>query len=155
LKFLDSIRIKRPGQLAKCLLLHHDNARSHTAQATEKIIQELQWELLLENPPYNPDLAPSDFHLFGRLKNHLGGKSFADDEEIETEVGKWLTQHSDNFYAAGFDALVKQWNKRFNVGGGYVEKQMFSFQVRISHVLHVILICDLFTDCSECVCRTT
>jgi histone-lysine N-methyltransferase SETMAR len=47
-------------------------------------IDEIQWELL-EHPPYSPDLAPSDFHLFGPLKKHLGGKSFAD-EEVETEV---------------------------------------------------------------------
>jgi hypothetical protein len=26
------------------------------------------------------------------------------------------------FYAAGFDALVKHWNKCINVGGGYVGK---------------------------------
>jgi hypothetical protein len=48
-------------------LLHHDNARPHTAQATQKRIQELQWELL-EHLPYNPDLAYSDFHLLGPLK---------------------------------------------------------------------------------------
>jgi hypothetical protein len=28
----------------------------------------------------------------------------------------------NNFYAAGFDALVKRWDKNTNVGGGYVEK---------------------------------
>jgi hypothetical protein len=33
-----------------------------------------------------------------------------------------------------------------NVGGGYVEKLMFLFYVRISHVLRFISICDLFTD---------
>jgi hypothetical protein len=27
-----------------------------------------------------------------------------------------------DFYAAGFDALVKRWEKRIIVGGGYVEK---------------------------------
>jgi hypothetical protein len=26
------------------------------------------------------------------------------------------------FYVAGFDALVKQWDKCINAGGGYVEK---------------------------------
>jgi histone-lysine N-methyltransferase SETMAR len=52
-------------------------------------MQELQRELL-ENPPYRPDLAPSDFHLFGMLKIHVCGKRFADDEEVETEVRKWL-----------------------------------------------------------------
>jgi hypothetical protein len=32
-------------------------------------IQELQWEFL-ENLPYSPDFAPSDFHLFGLLKKN-------------------------------------------------------------------------------------
>jgi len=26
------------------------------------------------NPPYSPDLAPNDFHLFLHLKKHLAGK---------------------------------------------------------------------------------
>jgi hypothetical protein len=30
-----------------------------------------------------------------------------------------------NFYVRDFDALVKRWDKCINVGGGYVEKQMF------------------------------
>jgi histone-lysine N-methyltransferase SETMAR len=68
-------------------LLHHDKPRPHTARAAQERIQELQWELL-EHPPYSLDLASSDFHLFGLLKNHLGGKRFADDEEVETEVRK-------------------------------------------------------------------
>jgi hypothetical protein len=34
------------------------------------------------------------------------GKRFADDEEVKTELRKWLRQQSKYFYAAGFDALV-------------------------------------------------
>jgi hypothetical protein len=67
-------------------------------------------------------LAPSGFHLFGLLKNHLGGRRFADDEEVETEVRKWLKQQSKGFHAAGFDALVKRWDMFINVGGGYAQK---------------------------------
>jgi hypothetical protein len=37
-------------------------------------------------------------------------------------VQKWLRQQSKDFYAAGFDTLVKQWDKYIDVGGGYVEK---------------------------------
>jgi histone-lysine N-methyltransferase SETMAR len=81
----DAIRRKRPGQLARGVLLHHDNARPHTARATQEIIQELQRELL-EHPPYSPDLVPSDFHLFGPLRYHLCCKRFADDEEAEMEA---------------------------------------------------------------------
>jgi hypothetical protein len=53
------------------------------------------------------------------------GRYFADDLEVKTEVRKWLRQRSKDFYAAGFDALVKRWDKCINVGGGYVEKLMF------------------------------
>jgi hypothetical protein len=63
-------------------------------------------------------LASNDFHLFGPLKNYLGGKHIADDEEVEMEVAETTVK---NFCAAGFDALVKQWNMCI-VGGGYVEK---------------------------------
>jgi hypothetical protein len=42
------------------------------------------------------------------LRNcHLDGKHFTDDEEVETEVRKWLRQQSKDFTAGGFDALVK------------------------------------------------
>jgi hypothetical protein len=57
---------------------------------------------------------------------YLGDKCFADDEEVETEVRKWLRQKPKDSYAAGFDALVKRWAKCISVGGGYVEKYMFS-----------------------------
>jgi hypothetical protein len=48
--------------------------------------------------------------------------AFTDDEEVETEVRKWLRQQSKDFYGAGFDALVKRGNKCINFGGEYVEK---------------------------------
>jgi histone-lysine N-methyltransferase SETMAR len=93
LKLRDAIHRKRPGQLARGVLLHHDNARPHTTRATQERIQELQWELLE--------------HLFGLLKNYLGGKHFADNEEAEMKVLTWLRQQSEGFHGAGSDALVK------------------------------------------------
>jgi hypothetical protein len=50
------------------------------------------------------------------------GSHLTDDEEVEMEMRKWMRQQSKDFYAAGFDAVVKRWDKFFNVGGGYVEK---------------------------------
>jgi hypothetical protein len=43
-------------------------------------------------------------------------------KRFETEVRKLLRQQSEDFYAAGFDALVKRWDKCISVGGGFVEK---------------------------------
>jgi hypothetical protein len=41
---------------------------------------------------------------------------------IPYQVPKWLRQQPKDFCAAGYDALVKRWNKCINVGVGYVEK---------------------------------
>ncbi|GFO10802.1 transposase [Plakobranchus ocellatus] len=38
-------------------------------------LQRHGWEIL-PHPAHSPDLAPSDFHLFGPLKRHLGGMAF-------------------------------------------------------------------------------
>ena len=35
----------------------------------------------IDHPPYSPDLALSDFHLYRYLKELLGGKRFATDDE--------------------------------------------------------------------------
>jgi hypothetical protein len=71
---------------------------------------------------YSTDLAPSDFHLFGPLKNHRGAKRFTDGEDVEMEVRKWLRQQSKVFYVAGFYSPVKRWDKCINFRGGYFEK---------------------------------
>jgi hypothetical protein len=58
-------------------------------------------------------------------------KDVRNSQIIPDQVRKWLEK---DFYAAVFDALVKRWDKCVNVGGRYVEKYMFFFQVRISHI---------------------
>jgi hypothetical protein len=35
------------------------------------MLQEFGWEVF-EHPAYSPDWAPSDFHLFPKLKEFLG-----------------------------------------------------------------------------------
>jgi hypothetical protein len=52
-------------------------------------------------------------------------EGFAGNEEVETEVQKWLRQQSKNFCAVGSDALVKRWDKFIDVGAGYAEKYIF------------------------------
>jgi hypothetical protein len=37
---------------------------------------------LAPHPPYSPDLAPSDFFLFGHLKSHSIGRQFDSPEDL-------------------------------------------------------------------------
>jgi len=56
-------------------LLQHDNARPHTSLKTVEHIVNLGWTVV-PHPLYSPDLAPSDFHLFGLMKDGLRGQHF-------------------------------------------------------------------------------
>lgn len=116
-----AIRRKRPGLLSQGLLLLHDNARPHTALASQETIRKMNWEVL-PHPPYSPDLAPSDFHLFGPMKQYLRGKHFTNDGEVQHNVQHWLLQQSKEFYAEGIQKLVERWDKCINVAGDYIEK---------------------------------
>ena len=62
-----ALKNKRIGKLSSSPLLQRDNARPHTATMMKNAIQRLGWTLL-PHPPYSPDLAPSDYHLFHTLK---------------------------------------------------------------------------------------
>jgi hypothetical protein len=37
------------------------------------------------HPPYSPDLAPPEFHLFGYLKDKPRGRHFAEGDELKTQ----------------------------------------------------------------------
>ena len=63
--------------------LLHDSAHPHTAQQTQTLpLEQIHWDIF-EHPPYSPDLAPSDFFLFSKLKENLAGKRFANDEDLK------------------------------------------------------------------------
>ncbi|GBM18709.1 hypothetical protein AVEN_9003-1 [Araneus ventricosus] len=77
---------------------------------------------LFDHPPYSPDLAPSDFHLFLKLKEFLVGKRFGSDEELENAVTTWLNELAAEDYDMGILKLVNRYDKCLNVEGDYVEK---------------------------------
>ena len=66
----EELKKKRPGKPHRRVLLQHDNARPYVVITTLAEIWEKNWELL-PHPPYNPDLAPCDYHLFGLTKQAL------------------------------------------------------------------------------------
>jgi histone-lysine N-methyltransferase SETMAR len=69
-------------------------------------------ELRLEcipHPPYSPDLAPLDFHIFGPLKDVLSGTQFRDDE-VRSAVHEWLRTRLKEFFLCGIYAIVKHWH---------------------------------------------
>ena len=76
----------------------------------------------MPHPPYSPDLAPSDFYLFGPMKEALGGTRFETDEDVMKAVRKWLREQPAEFYRDGIRALIQRWTKAIDKMGDYTEK---------------------------------
>jgi hypothetical protein len=62
------------GMLTKGVLLHN-NARPHAVARTNASIKLFNWEIF-NHPPYSLDLAPSNYHLFTKMKVWLAIQRF-------------------------------------------------------------------------------
>src|SRR5215469_772362 len=85
----DILKEKCRGKVIKGILFLHDNVPAHWALAIQKKLAYLGFQCP-DHPPYSPDLAPSDYHLFPGLKKRLKGCHFSSDVEVIAAVETWL-----------------------------------------------------------------
>jgi histone-lysine N-methyltransferase SETMAR len=84
-------------------------------------LRDLHYELL-EHPLCSPDLAPSDFHLFPKLKLFLAGQHLSSNQEAIAAVKGYFADLTENHYRDGLMALEHCRNKCFSLKEDYVEK---------------------------------
>jgi hypothetical protein len=106
--------------LTKGFVLLNDNALPHSAARTHALIKLLNLEIF-DHPPFSPDLAPSDYHLFTKIKVLLGTQRFHSNEELMDGVNNWLHNLAAPFFDEGLQKSVSLY-KCLNVDGPYVEK---------------------------------
>ncbi|CAH1978130.1 unnamed protein product [Acanthoscelides obtectus] len=95
------------------IILHQDNASSHTAQKTRQYLTEETVELL-DHPPYTPDLSPNDFFTFPKIKNRIRGQRFQLEEAIDA---------FKNDRNKCFENWFEHMQMCINLRGEYFEKQ--------------------------------
>jgi len=100
----DILKEKRRENFIKVVLFLHDNAPAHQPLATQKKLAYLGFQFL-DHPPYSPDLAPSDYHLFPGLKKQLTGRHFSSDAEVISAAVTWLDGQYSEFF--GWVAKVR------------------------------------------------
>jgi histone-lysine N-methyltransferase SETMAR len=66
----EAVRRRRSELWPDARILHHDNALAHDALAVRELLANKSI-IKLDNPPHSPDLAPSNFWLFPKLKTAL------------------------------------------------------------------------------------
>ncbi|KFD52818.1 hypothetical protein M513_06309, partial [Trichuris suis] len=119
LQLREEIKEKRRGKLSRKVLLLHDNAPAHRAKVALAAIQQCGFGQI-DHPPYGPDLAPSDYFLFGNLKQHLRGTVFSDDNELKSAVQDYFNSRDKNFFFNGLMNLKSLCEKCIEVEGQYI-----------------------------------
>ncbi|CAD6193172.1 unnamed protein product [Caenorhabditis auriculariae] len=95
----------------------HDNARPHIARSTKAELETYGWHVL-PLPPYFPDLAPSDYHLFSHLQRALAGQKFDDEIQLRSWLN-WFKAQSATFWRQGILALPEQWQQTIDAHAEY------------------------------------
>ena len=98
----DILKEKRRGKVTNEVLFLY-NAPADWVLATQKKLAYLGFQCL-DHPPYSPDLAPSDYHLFPGLKKQFKVHHFSSDSEVIAAAETWLDRQPSDFF---FEWLAK------------------------------------------------
>ena len=125
-KLREAIKEKRRGMFSHGVRLLHKNTPVHTAAVAKGAVKECGFEEI-EHPPYNTDLAPSDYYLFSKLKKDLWSKKFDDEEELKTAVMEHFADKEPEYFLKGIELLVQRCEKCVEIKGDYIEKWQSCF----------------------------
>ncbi len=100
------------------VIMLHDNARPHVAKKTQNVALNLNVEFL-SHPPYSPDIAPSDYHVFRSLHHTLSGQIFESKEDVSRCLDQYISSKTADFWKRGIFSLPERWNAVVEARGEY------------------------------------
>ncbi|VDL70941.1 unnamed protein product [Nippostrongylus brasiliensis] len=74
----------------------------------------------ISQPPYSPDLTPSDYWLFSHLQRHLEGKQFKKESDLKADLKAFFASQHSEFWEKGIDHLRTPWQEVVNADGAYL-----------------------------------
>jgi transposase len=108
------------GRTSRKLIVHAENARFHTVNATLDFLERNAMKRV-PHLPYSPDLAPSDFYLFGHVKQLLRRYEFADREALLHVIENILKGIKTMILEDVFLSWVERLRQCGSAAGEYVE----------------------------------
>ena len=97
-----ALKFKRP-QYAK----RHE--KPHIAKVVKETLEALNWDVL-PYPPYSPEHAPLDYHLFRSIAHGLAEQHFTSYEEAKNWVDSWVASIDEEFLKCGIRMLPERWS---------------------------------------------
>ena len=99
---------------------NHDNASPQMARSMREFLATKQITVL-EQPAYSPDLAPSDFLLFPKIKEILKGRQFDDIDDVSSNTTAALKAIPQNHFQKCFEGWTMHWHRCIASQGEYFE----------------------------------
>ena len=117
-----AIAEKRPKYATrpKAIIFRNNSARPHVAIPVKNYLENSGWEVL-PHPPYSPDLAPSDYHLFWSMQNALTGIGFTSEQGFKNWLDSFLAAKPVQFFWDVIHKLPERWEKVIASDGQYFE----------------------------------
>lgn len=101
-------------------MLLFNNAQPHISHQTQELLTYFGWPVNA-HPLYSLDFTLINYHLFPKLKEHLSGQRFQDNDDVK-EVKCFLNGLATEFYDVGIQKLEHSLQKCIETDGDYVEK---------------------------------
>jgi hypothetical protein len=133
-------------------LVHADKA-PHTAKLSTQYFNKNRMKSA-PHPPYSPDLAPSDFYLFGYVKICLAGLSFEDADQLLAGVEGAIEGIEKMTLQAVFLEWMDRLRKCIVTNGEYIESAQINVIEAWSFILPILRCsCPGGTPWISCACR--
>lgn len=74
----------------------------------------------MKHPAYSPDIAPSDFGLFGTVKEKLEGVEHATEKDLQDHIIEILNSFPKSFWQSLFMEWIERLEKVITTNGNYI-----------------------------------
>jgi histone-lysine N-methyltransferase SETMAR len=105
----------------KGFYVHLDNASPHNSYQSNECLLATKARRIPQ-PAYSPDLAPSDFFLFGFLKQKLRGVHLADREGLKSAITQIFAEIDKDMLVSVFLDWIERIHGVINNGGEYYNR---------------------------------
>jgi len=113
-----ALKKQRPTLGTKNIKFHHDNARPHIHSSVITFLESNQF-IIMDHPPYSPDLAPSDFWLFDYIKKRL--TDHPNENSLAAQITEIVNSISQDEYLKTFHKWIERMELCVKYKGDYFE----------------------------------